>query len=751
MGSMSRKKTQIMGVVVLCTILLIIHAFVRFNKTLFRSELKSQQDELERTAKLGISNAQDRYSDMLESLEILADTISGSSSIYDSSVSKQIQLLKQTGYFDNVGVSDQTGNSIDSKTRKNNIADREYFKEAMKGTPTISDTLVSKLIPGKEIQVMAVPIKEDGKNKGIVFGILNLYTIHKVLGNETSGDIYVQIVDSEGDYVTRFKTQDVLMKYKNLWQDVSEYEFLEGNQKKLKQDMKNRKSGYFTFRLGKEERVSYYAPLGLKDYYIFSTINSKYLKEDTKKTRQNMLMMSLEIIAAFLILISGLYWYNKKVKEELKQSHDEALSSEEMMQIAIQQTEQIVFEYNYKTKVLRTRAGVKNILFSSDFIERVPESILNQGVIEQESLTDFRDLFDKIPELDFCEAVIKTRGERKPKWMKVMMKNLYDENHRIANTVGIVEDVSEKKYQEELLKEKQQIQDALNADAFLTCKVDLGIGRVLEEDGDILPESISYQQYLKEHIFCGMAENDRKRVISELSEENLVNEYHREKEATEVQFKMKRQSGEIWVSCMIYLMQDEQSGHIEALMIFNDIDEKKRQELSLQERAEKDGLTGLYNAATFQQKADGFLESSLWALEGSHMFLLLDLDNFKEVNDTFGHQYGDRVLKDVAEILKTKFRQNDLIGRLGGDEFVVMAFHTPGFSRMEHIFCELCEILNKTYCQDGKTVKISASLGIAIAPQHGATFEELYQKADKMLYQVKRNQKNGYAVYEDER
>lgn len=745
----SNKKTIIMAAIVLCTILLIIHAFVRFNGNLLRLELETKQDELESTAKSNILDIQDKYADMVNSLETLADTISDMSGIYDSLVSKQTRLLMESGYFNYVGVSDSEGNSIDSRDQKSDISKREYFKEAMSGQPTVSDTMVSKVVPDQEIQVIAVPIKENGKSKGVAFGILDLDTIHRVMGNGTSGDIYIQIVDSRGDYVTQFKNEDVLRKHKNVWEDISEYEFLEGSQEKLKKDIQAHKTGYFSFRLGNEERVSYYAPLGVKNYYIFSTINSKYLREDTKKTKENVMIMSIEMVAAFLILIMGLYWYNKKVKEELQESHQEVMSSEEMMQIAIQQTEQVVFEYNFKTQELRTRAGVKNILFPSDFIEQVPESILKKNVIEDNSRIDFQQLFEKIKECDFCETVIKTSSYQKPQWLKIIMKNLYDDKHQITNTVGIVEDVTEKKYQEELLKEKQQIQDALNADAFMTCKVDLKLGRVLEQNGELLPEQVQYRQYLKDHIFSSMAGRDRKKVISELSEENLINEYHREKETIEVQFKMKYEHKEIWVSCMVYLMQDDGNGHIQALMIFNNIDEKKRKELSLQERAERDGLTGLYNAATLKQKIDGFLES-LWALEGSHIFLLLDLDNFKGINDTFGHQYGDQVLREVAQILKKKFRHDDLIGRLGGDEFVVMAFHTPGFSRMEHIFGELCEALEKTYTKDGETVKISASLGIAIAPKDGTTFKELYEKADQMLYKVKRNQKNGYAAYEEE-
>ncbi len=193
-------------------------------------------------------------------------------------------------------------------------------------------------------------------------------------------------------------------------------------------------------------------------------------------------------------------------------------------------------------------------------------------------------------------------------------------------------------------------------------------------------------------------------------------------------------------------LYDSRQKIVNTVGIIENVTEKKQEELHLQERAERDGLTGLYNAATMKLNINALLKSP-WSSEYSHVFALIDLDNFKTINDTFGHQYGDQVLKDVSAILTKKFRSNDIIGRLGGDEFVLMALNVPNFSAMEHVFGELVEELNIAYKKDGATVSVSASLGITIAPQHGSSFDELYQKSDEMLYEVKRNNKNGYRVY----
>ena len=126
---------------------------------------------------------------------------------------------------------------------------------------------------------------------------------------------------------------------------------------------------------------------------------------------------------------------------------------------------------------------------------------------------------------------------------------------------------------------------------------------------------------------------------------------------------------------------------------------------------------------------------------------MLDLDYFKQINDTFGHQTGDRVLCDVAEKLRLSLRSNDLIGRLGGDEFIVFvrgADNEDGFRRCAE---KLNSVLMKKYEENGKEVSISASIGIAVAEQ-GTDFNELYKRADIALYEVKRCGRNGYRLAE---
>lgn len=161
--------------------------------------------------------------------------------------------------------------------------------------------------------------------------------------------------------------------------------------------------------------------------------------------------------------------------------------------------------------------------------------------------------------------------------------------------------------------------------------------------------------------------------------------------------------------------------------------------------AETDKLTGLLNKASTERLAKEMLED---LPEGKvAAFFILDLDHFKEANDTHGHQYGDLILQGFAGALRQSFRPTDIVGRFGGDEFVVLISELPGQEIAER---KAHQILRKAHRLEieGRNPGISASIGIAIAPARGRTYEELFQTADRSLYRVKEDGRDGYCINE---
>lgn len=172
---------------------------------------------------------------------------------------------------------------------------------------------------------------------------------------------------------------------------------------------------------------------------------------------------------------------------------------------------------------------------------------------------------------------------------------------------------------------------------------------------------------------------------------------------------------------------------------------KKSEEL--QSKAETDLLTGLLNKMATEKHIQDYIEGEGSSVPG--MLFVLDIDNFKKINDTMGHAFGDTVLSTLGIRLRNQFRISDIIGRIGGDEFIV---YLKNINDEETIKREAERMV--TFFKDfqaGDYVKYSAtaSIGVALYPQDGGNFEELYKAADKGVYLSKQRGKNQLAFYRE--
>lgn len=178
-----------------------------------------------------------------------------------------------------------------------------------------------------------------------------------------------------------------------------------------------------------------------------------------------------------------------------------------------------------------------------------------------------------------------------------------------------------------------------------------------------------------------------------------------------------------------------------------DIHEDKLKEQELREKAQTDDLTGWYNKASSRQRiVDALLKSQPDSL---HAFMVLDLDNFKLVNDFLGHAQGDAVLAGVSERMKAIFKGADVLGRIGGDEFVIFVRDVGTIADVDIVAAGLLAATDvKKISPVGKEIRVTGSIGISLYPYHGTSYEDLFQKADKALYSVKESGKAGYRIYE---
>ncbi|MCR4741822.1 MAG: diguanylate cyclase [Treponema sp.] len=185
---------------------------------------------------------------------------------------------------------------------------------------------------------------------------------------------------------------------------------------------------------------------------------------------------------------------------------------------------------------------------------------------------------------------------------------------------------------------------------------------------------------------------------------------------------------------------------------FTNVDAQMMHEQELRHIAETDLLSGLYNKSFFQKNVTKFLNTANEATVGA--LFIIDLDNFKQTNDTLGHAMGDMAIRDTAQKISLIFSQKDILGRIGGDEFCVfMILDNISENMFAKILMEkaasLNEILQEYYNNDMVSVQVSASIGISLFPRQGNNYSDLFHHADSALYYVKQNGKNGNAIYTD--
>lgn len=215
---------------------------------------------------------------------------------------------------------------------------------------------------------------------------------------------------------------------------------------------------------------------------------------------------------------------------------------------------------------------------------------------------------------------------------------------------------------------------------------------------------------------------------------------------SETEFRI-RNTGGIYLWCRIRAtaQYDENKRPIKAVGVIVDIDREKRQQQALLEQAQRDALTGLYNKATVNALVGQRMQEK--TSEELQALLMIDIDYFKTVNDTYGHLCGDSLLSDVAAVLSSHIRSTDVAGRIGGDEFLIYLPEVTSEAAVSKKIQSLLASLRLLTPEIGAP-PITCSIGAAVFQRGTIDYHTLYQCADRALYHQKNNGRGGFSFYQ---
>ena len=201
----------------------------------------------------------------------------------------------------------------------------------------------------------------------------------------------------------------------------------------------------------------------------------------------------------------------------------------------------------------------------------------------------------------------------------------------------------------------------------------------------------------------------------------------------------------VWCRIQVTSQLDLNGQLLKVVGVIVNVDAEKRMMDSLRQKAEREPLTGLYDKAAIQNLIEQYLE----AVQSNEKcaLLMIDIDDFKVVNDTMGHLFGDAVLSDLSASIRGETRSSDLVGRIGGDEFLVFLKNIPSAQTALQKSQRFLSVVQDLFREKKNKIAISCSIGISLFPAHGHDFRSLYQCADIALYQAKGKGKNTSCLY----
>ena len=333
------------------------------------------------------------------------------------------------------------------------------------------------------------------------------------------------------------------------------------------------------------------------------------------------------------------------------------------------------------------------------------------------------------------------RPDGSVRWIRDRASPIRDSGGRVYRIAGIAEDITERKEAGHTLKHSEErLRMAIDAGRLYTFEwnIDSGLltrsGRHAEvHEGNGAISSIST-------FFRSIHADDLPGVQNDL--ELTI----RDKTPFNKEFRLVRPDGEIrWINSHAQPLTDATGRTVRLLGVTKDVTERKKAEHVIEHAAFYDSLTGLPN----RNKLNDSLLAAIHSGNGDNTLalLLLDLNNFKEINDTLGHDRGDLVLTEVAIRLQCAVATPNLVARLGGDEFAILMRGPISTEGLDAVTQEIQNALHPPITIDGMPIVVEAGIGVALYPQNGKDPDSLLRRADIAMYAAKKAGA-GYVIYD---
>ncbi|MEG2482532.1 MAG: diguanylate cyclase [Lachnospiraceae bacterium] len=623
-----------------------------------------------------------------------------------------------------------------------NISTSRYFQEAKNGHTAISD-LEQSSDGNKKIISLAAPIRKEGEIIGVVKGRFLMSELVEFLSADFfDGQGYSYVADTAGNIFVMSDNRRANPEFKSIYDGLKLTPPIPSNKlDQMIRNMKTGKEGQIVYGCQNEQRTMSYMPIGINDWYLLSVLPNKIVASRAMQIAKQVLLLTV----GFLIIIELFLFYvnhqRKKNQKSIQDMHEEILTIFNnipggIFKCLVDDGFTVIGANDGFYKILGLTKEefqehysnqIANIIYACDF-DGLKRSIVTQSK-KNKFVTNEVQLFPVNEEKRWF--LMNGAFVRLPSGEDVIY--------------GSFTDISELKDTQNQLQEEKQRYDIIVTQTrdiiFEWNPVDKMISHSKNFQKTFGYQLISDdfpQRFLHEHL------------IHQDDESIFLDLYHKMQSgdiSSTAEFRIKKSDGSfLWCRVSSTAVHDKDGRISRVVGVIEDIDAAKKELSKVIEIAQHDPLTGLYNKGTTEYLMKQYISTS----REPAVLLMIDIDNFKQVNDSLGHKSGDVVLIGIANKLKELFQETDIVGRIGGDEFVALLNGWKLGYELEHKLAEIAAVFRVSFEQIDVKCDITCSIGVALFPKDGTTFSELFHKADMALYYVKQNGKDSYLIYNEE-
>ncbi|MEG1603035.1 MAG: diguanylate cyclase [Cloacibacillus sp.] len=712
---------------------------------IIRSSIENEaRTSLESFTKTGVRYIAHHTKDLLSAVKLSANFVSRYDDLWSDEVLSV--LKKDAGDGASFAVIDMNGKAKTTDGRFVRLADREYFQKAKAGESSISQVEISRH-DGARAVVFAAPIVRSGEVRGVLTKTYSEQRMRHIFDAPVYGrQGFFFIVDKTGNVIQppTERPSGTYNEHPNVF-DITEAEESDRSKSKeaIKNDMAQGRGGLYKFTFKGSRRLMYYAPVGINDWYMLAVVPYDALAFRFAGFTRAGLFVSGVVALALLILMTTIITILRSNIKEIERSKKALEAISENVPGGVS-----VCTVGDDPKFVSLSRGFLELLGCADdeeFAKKYDRKVLNtihpddrQMVLDEAARQQKEhDFFEIEHRIDRGRDVIWVRGTsrivrvegtdyiysivcditRSRQTQEELA--LSEERHRI-----VMENTEEYIFDWDLVRDTlycspKYVETYGGTDHGENVRKNLGLGQKIHKE--------DWPQFdaLVESLLTGAADNGK------------------------MEMRLKPLcGGYTWCGLHARVIRDKDGRPVRILGIVKNIDEDVKARQALMLRAETDDLTGLQDKGTTERLITDYLEGKN---ANPAALFVIDIDNFKGINDTYGHLFGDIMLSELGGILRKTFRGGDIVGRIGGDEFMALMKNVSDGEAVIKKAEELLSALPQNALEGGSLREwhVTCSIGAALYPRDAADFVSLYEKADSALYSAKLSGKNRCALYDE--